>query len=429
MIEEIKDVVEEVCKKYGYDSEDKENNDSLKTVLLKAVTAMLKDANQEERNLFYQMLRHTPIVITENLTKEGYEKLVEQYIGNINPHIIREDIDLGEYGKKVGAGAYVSEPILDENMQLVGKKSFVYVQKVDGKAKEFFGSDINVSHLIHELGHAWAAEKNQYIMSDNKILKERVGTSEYTYSFSKGEDNKYIQKCEKVTGLMIEEGMNTVREEQAMADYMNISLEEMQEKYRSVLIPSNYQGYISSFMQYTLNELNKEDFEDWRLHGSSESKAKIENLMIRTQYWADREKDILPSSNSPRNYGKKRQIISRMPNENVQDFFRQYEDIYFPDISQMSPLDKIENVLEQSFNMNMIKYSMDIENYKDLIDCLGYEGYSLINQSSEIKKKDELLNAIGDVRLSEVNSITEETRSMALTSRDRETEEKEGKSR
>ena len=99
MIEEIKDVVEEVCKKYGYDSEDKENNDSLKTVLLKAVTAMLKDANQEERNLFYQMLRHTPIVITENLTKEGYKKLVEQYIGNINPHIIKEDIDLGEYGK------------------------------------------------------------------------------------------------------------------------------------------------------------------------------------------------------------------------------------------------------------------------------------------------------------------------------------------
>ena len=180
MIEEIKDVVEEVCKKYGYDSEDKENNDSLKTVLLKAVTAMLKDANQEERNLFYQMLRHTPMVITENLTKEGYKKLVEQYIGNINPHIIKEDIDLGEYGKKVGAGAYVSEPILDENMQLVGKKSFVYVQKVDGKVKEFFGSDINVSHLIHELGHAWAAEKDQYIMSGNKILKER-----YPYQIQK----------------------------------------------------------------------------------------------------------------------------------------------------------------------------------------------------------------------------------------------------
>ncbi len=429
MQEELNDIVEEVCVKFGYDSNDRENNDSLKTVLLRVVTVMLKDSNQEDRNLFYQMLRHTPIVVTENLTREGYEKLKEQYIGNINPHIIEEDTSLGEYGKEIGAGAYVSEPIIDENLQVKGKKSFIYMQKVDGDKKEFFGTDINVAHLIHELGHAWHAEKDEFVMQEDRTLRERVGTAEFIYSFYKGKDGRYIQRCDKTTGLMIEEGMNTIEEEQAMADYMNISLEEMQEKYRSVLIPSNYQGYISSFMQYTLNELNKEDFEDWRLHGSSESKAKIENLMIRTQYWADREKDILPSSNSPRNYGKKRQIISRMPNENVQDFFRQYEDIYFPDISQMSPLDKIENVLEQSFNMNMIKYSMDIENYKDLIDCLGYEGYSLINQSSEIKKKDELLNAIGDVRLSEVNSITEETRSMALTSRDRETEEKEGKSR
>lgn len=429
MQEELNDIVEEVCVKFGYDSNDRENNDSLKTVLSRVVAVMLKDSNQEDRNLFYQMLRHTPIVVTENLTREGYEKLKEQYIGNINSHIIEEDTSLGEYGKEIGAGAYVSEPIIDENLQVKGKKSFIYMQKVDGDKKEFFGTDINVAHLIHELGHAWHAEKDEFVMQEDRTLRERVGTAEFIYSFYKGKDGRYIQRCDKTTGLMIEEGMNTIEEEQAMADYMNISLEEMQEKYRSVLIPSNYQGYISSFMQYTLNELNKEDFEDWRLHGSSESKAKIEDLMRRTQYWADREKDILPSSNSPRNYGKKRQIISRMPNENVQDFFRQYEDIYFPDISQMSPLDKIENVLEQSFNMNMIKYSMDIENYKDLIDCLGYEGYSLINQSSEIKKKDELLNAIGDVRLSEVNSITEETRSMALTSRDRETEEKEGKSR
>ena len=423
MIEEIKDVVEEVCKKYGYDSEDKENNDSLKTVLLKAVTAILKDANQEERNLFYQMLRHTPIVITENLTKEGYKKLVEQYIGNINPHIIKEDIDLGEYGKKVGAGAYVSEPILDENMQLVGKKSFVYVQKVDGKVKEFFGSDINVSHLIHELGHAWAAEKDQYIMSGNKILKERCGSAEYTYSFSKGEDNKYIQKCEKVTGLMIEEGMNTVREEQAMADYMNIPLEEMKKAYRSLLIHSDYQGYISDFIQYMLQELNREDFESWRLHGSSESKAKIEELMARTKYWDDRETDILPSSDSPRNYDNKRQIIARIQSSEVQDFFNGYEEVYFPDISKMTPLDKIENVLEQIYNMNMVKHNMGIENYKDFLNSLGYEGYALINQAADIRKKDELLNVVNDVKLSDLNSITEETKSAFLDSKNRETKE------
>ena len=429
MQEELNDIIEEVCAKFGYDSNDRENNDSLKTVLKRVVRVMLKDSKQEDRNLFYQMLRNTPIVVTENLTREGYKKLKEQYIGNINPHIIEEDVNIGEYGKEIGAGAYVSEPIIDKDLQVRGKKSFIYIQKVNADKKDFFGTDINVSHLIHELGHAWHAEKNEYVMNNDGMLSERVGTAEFMYSFSKEKDGNYIQRCDKTTGLMIEEGMNTIEEEKAMADYMNISLEEMQEKYRTVLNTSNYQGYIANFMRYTLNELNKEDFENWRLYGSSESKSKIEELMRRTQYWTDREKDILPSSNSPRNYGKKRQLISRMSNENVQDFFKQYEDVYFPDISQMSPLDKIENVLEQFFNMNMIKYSIDIEDYKEFINCLGYEGYSLINQSSEVKKKDELLNAIGDVKLSEVNSITEETRNIALKSRDRENEEKEGKNR
>ena len=146
MEQEINDIVEEVCIKYGYDSEDKEGNDSLKTVLKKAVTVMLKGVKQEDRELFYQMLRNTPIAVTENLNKERYEKLVDQYIGNVNPHIIEEDADLGEYGKSIAAGAYTSKAIISEDMQLIGKKSFIYVQKVYGKGKKFFGTDINVSH-------------------------------------------------------------------------------------------------------------------------------------------------------------------------------------------------------------------------------------------------------------------------------------------
>ena len=178
LFKEINKIVNEVCKKFQYDSTDKEWNDSLRTVLIKVCSVMLKDANEEDRNLFYEMLRHTPIVVTENLTREGLKQLEEQYIGNINPHILDQEIDLGEYSKNVGAGAYVSEPILDENLQLKGKKSFLYIQRVSEKMQHFFGTDINVSHLIHELGHAWHAEKDEYTMLPNNILKERVGTAD-----------------------------------------------------------------------------------------------------------------------------------------------------------------------------------------------------------------------------------------------------------
>ena len=424
MNQEINKVVNEVCEKFQYDSTDKEGNDSLKTVLLKICAVMLKDSNEEDRNLFYEMLRHTPIVITENLTPEGYKRLEEKYIGNVNPHIVEEKSNVGEYGKNVGAGAYVSEPILDENLQLKGKKSFLYIQKVNNREQQFFGTDINVSHLIHELGHAWHAEKDQYTMLPNNTLKNRTGTAEFIYSFSKNPDGTYTMHTDKVSGLMLEEGMNTLCEEQAMADYMNISLEEMKNKYRTVLIPSSYQGYIANFVSYMLQQLNSKDFEQWRMYGDSESKGRIESLMSRTKYWENREQDILPTSDSPRNYNNKRQIIARMQGDSVQEFFKHYENIYFPDISQMSPLDKIENVLEQFYNMSLIKYSIDLEDYKAFLNSLGYEGYSLINQSSDIKKKDELLHSVSDVSLSEFNNVAKDIRSAVLQEQNRETDDK-----
>ena len=424
MNQEINKVVNEVCEKFQYDSTDKEGNDSLKTVLLKICAVMLKDSNEEDRNLFYEMLRHTPIVVTENLTPEGYKHLEEKYIGNVNPHIVEEKSNVGEYGKNVGAGAYVSEPILDENLQLKGKKSFLYIQKVNNREQQFFGTDINVSHLIHELGHAWHAEKDQYTMLPNNTLKNRTGTAEFIYSFSKNPDGTYTMHTDKVSGLMLEEGMNTLCEEQAMADYMNISLEEMKDKYRTVLIPSSYQGYIANFVSYMLQQLNSKDFEQWRMYGDSESKGRIESLMSRTKYWKNREQDILPTSDSPRNYNNKRQIIARMQGDSVQEFFKHYENIYFPDISQMSPLDKIENVLEQFYNMSLIKYSIDLEDYKAFLNSLGYEGYSLINQSSDIKKKDELLHSVSDVSLSEFNNVAKDIRSAVLQEQNRETDDK-----
>ena len=424
MNQEINKVVNEVCEKFQYDSTDREGNDSLKTVLLKICAVMLKDSNEEDRNLFYEMLRHTPIVITEGLTPEGYKRLEEKYIGNVNPHIVEEKSNVGEYGKNVGAGAYVSEPILDENLQLKGKKSFLYIQKVNNREQQFFGTDINVSHLIHELGHAWHAEKDQYTMLPNNTLKNRTGTAEFIYSFSKNPDGTYTMHTDKVSGLMLEEGMNTLCEEQAMADYMNISLEEMKDKYRTVLIPSSYQGYIANFVSYMLQQLNSKDFEQWRMYGDSESKGRIESLMSRTKYWENREQDILPTSDSPRNYNNKRQIIARMQGDSVQEFFKHYENIYFPDISQMSPLDKIENVLEQFYNMSLIKYSIDLEDYKAFLNSLGYEGYSLINQSSDIKKKDELLNSVSDVSLSEFNKGSKDIRSAVLQEQNRETDDK-----
>ena len=121
-------------------------------------------------------------------------------------------------------------------------------------------------------------------MQKDGTLKERVGTAEFIYSFSKTQDNKFVKKCTKTTGLMIEESMNTVVEERAMANYMGISLEEMQKEYRTSLIPSNYQGYMADFVAYMLEQLGKDDFENYRLYGEKESKNKI-IYFLRNEYY------------------------------------------------------------------------------------------------------------------------------------------------
>lgn len=190
---------------------------------------------------------------------------------------------------------------------------------------------------------------------------------------------------------MIEESMNTVAEEKAMANYMGISLEEMRKEYRKSMVPSKYQGYMTDFVRYMLEKLGPEDFQNYRLYGKRDSKDKINTLMEKTDYWTNREIDILPSSESTRSYDKKRAILEKIDKKSIQDFFCEYETTYFPDISQMTPFEKIDNVLAQRYNLNVIRYSMGIDNYRSLLERIGYEGYSLINQAADIKKKAESL--------------------------------------
>ena len=407
---ECQGIVDEVCEKYGYDDIDYDDKDSLKTVLLKIIPAMLKDEELEARKLFYQMLEHTPIVVLENITEDIYNELVEKYAENPDLNLIIEENNIDEYTKNFRAGAYVSRPIIDKNMKLQGKKSFIYIQKVKDSQKKFLGTDINVPHLIHELGHAWNAEKDEYVMGEDKILKDRVGTAEFIYSVSKQNDKTIKLTCETVNGLMLEEGMNTIAEEQAMANYMGISLEEMKEKYNNILVPSNYQGLIKSLVEHMLQKLNAESFKSWRLYGNTESKKQIEACMDKTEYWKNRENIVSDNSDSSINYQNKKAIINQIGNIRAQEFFEKYSNEYFPDILQMTPLEKIENVLMQMFNINAIKYIIGVEHYKEIATFIAKEGYFLVNQTADIMKEDELNKVISDIRISEVTEIYKETR-------------------
>lgn len=402
LLEECQSIVDEVCEKYDYDREDTEGNDSLRTVLLKAVPAMLMDSPKEDRELFYQMLSHMPIAVTENLTQEGIDELEQTYIGNVNPQIQEKGPDLGKYSEVIPPSAYISTPIIDENTELKGKKSFLYVSKLEKRLQGIFGTDINVLHLIHELGHAWKSEEKEYEMSENGILTRRVGTAKFKYSFSEGKDDKIIKKCDQVDGLFIEEAMNTLAEEKAMANYLGISLQEMRNVYKENKIESAYQGLMRDGIETLLESTSKEDLGKWRTHGDENGKQNVENLMEKTEYWKNRE-TIFPEI-----FKKKKEIIAKT-NFSTQEFFQKYERIFFQDVSAVSPLQKIDNALEQFYQLSgVVAVNME-DNYSKFALEIIHEIAPLMKQTREMKERENLKKVAEMVKISDVQQITSET--------------------
>ncbi len=411
LLEECQGIVEETCEKYGYDREDIEGNDSLRTVLLKAVPAMLEDSSKEDRELFYQMLRNTPIVVTENLTEQGLAELEKKYIGAINPHIIEEKQDkTREYGKGIALGAFTAEPIINEKMQVVGKKSFIYIPKVEGKAKEFFGTDIHVADLQHELGHAWNAEDKQFTIEEQGILTNRVGAVKYKYSLSQSqEDGKTVMKFEGVTGIYMEEAMNTIEEEKAVMRYLGISQEELKDAYNNQILERNaYQTNVTDQVKHLLKETSEVDLKKWRRHGDEKGKEEVENLIGKTKAWEQLRNGEPINENF--NNEKKRNQIESLTNPKAQEFFEKHHKVYFPDVSQMTPMEKLDNVLEQSFNLNAIIQHISPDNCALLCQQINSEYYILVNQAADIKAKEQIAKCVGDVKLSDVEEVTKETK-------------------
>lgn len=119
--------------------------------------------------------------------------------GNDNQGITFIDADQGEYNKsKLSAGAYISEPIFNEEMKIIGRNRMIYVGELSkwDSLREIYDSDINLSHLIHELGYAWAAEKDEYLQKEDGYFSKATDLKR---------EAKNVVKTETKTNCAIEE--------------------------------------------------------------------------------------------------------------------------------------------------------------------------------------------------------------------------------
>ena len=412
---EFDNIIAEIKEKFNY-------SDDLSNILRKILPAMLddKEISEEERHLFYKMLRHTPIEVIEEGSGITSQDLRKKHIKAENLKI--EGMDGGEYSKQEAAGAVVSEPIINENKQIVGIEQFLYVKSFDTskiltetqkKYYEMFGTGIQVSHLIHELGHAWAAEKQAYVINGD-ILTERVGAAEIKYKLENLENGKFLKKEISREGLMTEESLNTNLEEKSVAKYLGISLEEAKKLYKvdGVFVPSAYQGLMSEITEYLTLKTMPEEINKWRLDGDKSALKNINEIMSQTKEYFYRSKET-------DDVKKKKELFSNPQGDRMSDLFKKYQNDFFPDKSNMTPMEIIDNCLLQCFNIKTNQWIFPIEKYSDIVKSILPDAYILINQTSEIIEERKKTNGINidvfikkalkeGIRTEDINELDEE---------------------
>lgn len=385
---EYNNLIDEITEKYKY-SED------LSNTLKKIMPAILDDLKNDERQIFYEMLKNTPIVIVPEDSKVTDKQLQEKYIGNINPQIQIEDVDIGEYGRVNPSGAFVSEPILDENLRLNGVKKFIYVGAFDitklntpmrQKHYELFSTSINIKDLIHELGHAFVSEKEPYSI-EGDIITQRCGTGIIKSKITPLGNGKYSMKEISREGLMIEEALNANFEEKTISKILGIGLEETKKLYReteSALLPSDYQGLMSEITEHMQEKLGKEDFWKWRLTGDKNVLDKINALMSKTEEYKTRNEETEHLNN-------KKEIFATQETKKMAEIFEKYHFDFFPDKTKMTPMQIMDNCLLQCFNIvtnkMMFPFPNGLEKYSAVINSIIRDGYVLINQAADILKE------------------------------------------
>lgn len=359
---------------------------------------MLESCSYEERLNFYKMLKHTPIVVISYDSKIK-EEIKNQYLGEVNPHIKEEKSNLGEYDKQEAEGAFVSEVLLDNNLNIVEKKQFIYVKELntekiyndkDRKRVELFGTGINVSHLIHELGHAWVSEKDSYRIEDGKLI-QRCGTAELISELISNGDGTYTKKNISNEGLMLEEAINTTQELKTIARYLEINKDECEKLYKidGCFIPSVYQGTMSSMAEYLLDTPLKKELVNWRINGNRRDLERINSIMSQTKQYENREEE--------NEYEKvKNEIYENSKGESVEEFLENCKKDFFPDKKNMTPIQIIENSLTQCYDISVNKYYFNVfseesmKKYSGLLKSSMAQGYRIINGTIDLLKEKNL---------------------------------------
>ena len=256
--------IEEVAKKYNY-------NNELVEALKKCVPVMAKGKSNSEIELLMETLSRVEILdFSKQPTQQQLDEIEKTKTAGKNEHVKFIIKSKGEYGKNIAPGGYQSIAIFNENMDIVDRVGYIYLTRLSEYSQEVkaYQTTINLSHLIHELGHAWGAQKDEYVQKENGDFTCNVGAVTIN---SKVDRENCIVEDSDVKGLYIEEALNTLEEENTLCEILGIKNVNEIPGY----VPSIYQGLMKSVMNDFVENIGALPFSKLRILKSNIAKYKV----------------------------------------------------------------------------------------------------------------------------------------------------------
>ena len=169
-----------------------------------------------------------------------------------------------------------------ENERNINNKKYTLVSRdyENSDTSKFYGTKINLSHLIDELGHAWAAQKGEFEQDEKGNFTMSIGTAK---SYNKVDrKNKTVEET-GIDGLYIEEALNSIEEEKSLYRLFEIN------DYHDIpgYIPSKYQGIMTDMMRYYTEKLGKTAFEKARVQKDRSEIEKLQEIFDETSFIKD----------------------------------------------------------------------------------------------------------------------------------------------
>lgn len=391
-MKDINSFIDEISAKFGYP-------EMLTNDLKRIVPLMIDGKSDDKRQMLFDTLSETKIFVLPFWAKpEELAACKEEIFGSDNKGIKFIAADQGEYGKEyLTDGAYISEPVFDSDMNIIGRNRMIFIKELGtyNKLRDVYGSGINLSHLIHELGHAWVAQKDEFVQNEQGGFVQNVGAASITHSIDK--DKKEVKGLE-TTGLFIEETLNTIQEEEIILKLT--ATKDMEELRKKGYCGSAYQGLQTRLMEGYVEKFGKEVFDIYRFSKDKQVLSEVEATLANTEAWQilgteehiqSKRASIMDAINGAG--------LSDSSKSSVLSMFNKYEDVFFSTNAGMTPIEKLDNVLTQLYNFKSVQLSFIIlgneangEKYKQILTAIVSEANALRKEAKDIgvKKAEDL---------------------------------------